>query len=398
MAPVAREVDAFGDVVQDIVRTSCDRFVRLEGIMPCYRQHPAQASNGGPMRAPEVLVEFWQAQITTRTSSRAIRRLRWALAVAWFIALAITCRFHGVPTALWQIILWLAAAMLIASIANPLGWAKSMLVDWFPLYLALALYGIPWALVSHTGIRAHVYPQLLVDRWIFGNRGGTDILQSALWRGAVRWLDYAAWLVYASHFFVTIVVCAILWMHSRSDFLRYRRRVVSTWLTALFVFAVYPTVPPWMAADQGYVPHLTRIIPRVIRVIATGDSVPTSSQIAAHAHLASDDRIAIYNPVAAVPSMHSALPALLALYCWNRWPKLRPLVAAYPVAMGFALVYGGEHFAFDVLAGWTCAAVVHFTWCRIESQREKKLQSADSGEASSGEEVGRGDLVETAAL
>jgi membrane-associated phospholipid phosphatase len=273
-----------------------------------------------------------------------------------------------------------------------------MLVDWFPLYLALALYAIPWALVSHTGFRAHVYPQLFVDRLILGNRGGTDILQSALWRGSVRWIDYAAWLVYTSHFFVTIVVCAILWMTSHADFLRYRRRVVSTWLTALVVYAVYPTVPPWMAAEQGYLPRLTRIIPRVIHVVATGDAVPTSSQIAAHAHVASDDRMAIYNPVAAVPSMHSALPALLALYSWNRWPKLRPLVVAYTVAMGFALVYAGEHFVFDVLAGWACAAVVHFTWCHIESRRESQLATAGSDAAVSAEEVGQGDLVETAAL
>jgi membrane-associated phospholipid phosphatase len=31
---------------------------------------------------------------------------------------------------------------------------------------------------------------------------------------------------------------------------------------------------------------------------------------------------------------------------------LRPLVAAYPLAMAFSLVYAGEHYFSDILLGW----------------------------------------------
>ncbi len=323
-----------------------------------------------PVRVPAVLNELLRAEVSTHVDNPRIRRARVALAILWVSALTATCLFYKVPRPLWQILLWLAAAMLIASIANPLGWAKSMLLDWFPLYLMLVLYGIAWGLASQIGIRPHIYPQLWFDRLLFGHDAAFGRLQLWLWSGSVRVSDYAFWVVYISHFFVTIIVCAALWIKSRLEFLRYRRRVIATWVTALCVFAAYPTVPPWMAAEQGHLPAMTRVIAQVLRAMS-GSSGPSDG--AAHAVAsAADGRISLYNPVAAVPSMHSALPALVALFFWNRLVLLRPLLVAYCLAMGFVLVYAGEHYVFDVLAGWACAAAVHFTCCRFESRRPRR--------------------------
>ena len=67
------------------------------------------------------------------------------------------------------------------------------------------------------------------------------------------------------------------------------------------------------------------------------------------------------NDVAAMPSLHAAYSMLIALFFWplvsRRW---RPLLAAYPVAMAFALVYTGEHYVSDVLVGWAYAAGAYF--------------------------------------
>jgi PAP2 superfamily. len=62
------------------------------------------------------------------------------------------------------------------------------------------------------------------------------------------------------------------------------------------------------------------------------------------------------NSVAAIPSLHAAFAMLISLYLWryvNRgW---RVLLALYPVAMAFSLVYTGEHYAIDCLLGWLYA-------------------------------------------
>ena len=69
------------------------------------------------------------------------------------------------------------------------------------------------------------------------------------------------------------------------------------------------------------------------------------------------------NLVAAVPSLHSAFTALVAMFLWRRVrPALRPLLALYPLAMGLALIATGEHYFFDILLGWLYAGGVMAAW------------------------------------
>jgi hypothetical protein len=62
------------------------------------------------------------------------------------------------------------------------------------------------------------------------------------------------------------------------------------------------------------------------------------------------------NQVASVPSLHSALTMLVALFLWPRVRRpLRPLHLLYPLAMGLTLMATAEHYFFDVLLGWMYA-------------------------------------------
>ena len=65
------------------------------------------------------------------------------------------------------------------------------------------------------------------------------------------------------------------------------------------------------------------------------------------------------NLVAAVPSLHSAFTALVAMFLWTRVrPWARPLLVLYPLAMGLTLIATGEHYFFDVALGWLYAGAV----------------------------------------
>jgi len=61
--------------------------------------------------------------------------------------------------------------------------------------------------------------------------------------------------------------------------------------------------------------------------------------------------------VAALPSLHAGTAMLVALWGWSvvRSTALR-VGLVYTVAMGTTLVYGGEHYVLDVVAGWAYAA------------------------------------------
>ena len=76
------------------------------------------------------------------------------------------------------------------------------------------------------------------------------------------------------------------------------------------------------------------------------------------------------NLVAAVPSLHAAFCALVAMFLWAASAaRLRPLLALYPLAMGLTLIATGEHYFFDVLLGWIYAGAVMAAWGWWERRR-----------------------------
>ncbi len=86
------------------------------------------------------------------------------------------------------------------------------------------------------------------------------------------------------------------------------------------------------------------------------------------------------NPVAAMPSLHTAF-ALLAVAFFA--PALRrrwwPLLAAYPLAMTFTLVYAGEHWVIDVLVGWAYVAGVLGVVAAAERWRARRRGGGTGG-------------------
>jgi membrane-associated phospholipid phosphatase len=105
-----------------------------------------------------------------------------------------------------------------------------------------------------------------------------------------------------------------------------------------------PTEPPWLAAQEGSLPRVWHVLPSVWNGTAyeRGEAVVGP------------------NPVAAMPSLHMVGAVLVAVALWRvasgrLRPMLRVLAVTYPVTMAVALVYTGEHYVVDVVAGATLA-------------------------------------------
>src|SRR5271166_3635182 len=64
------------------------------------------------------------------------------------------------------------------------------------------------------------------------------------------------------------------------------------------------------------------------------------------------------NPLAAMPSLHFATSVMAALLLAETGPLPGALGAAYAATLGFALVYLGEHYLVDLLAGAALAGAV----------------------------------------
>jgi len=84
----------------------------------------------------------------------------------------------------------------------------------------------------------------------------------------------------------------------------------------------------------------------------------------------------LVNTVAAMPSLHAAYPFMLLLFFWRSGWAVRAGLGAYTLAMAFALVYGGEHFVADILAGWALAALAFGVVDGLRRARRRQQRAA----------------------
>jgi membrane-associated phospholipid phosphatase len=273
--------------------------------------------------------------------------LRWGGPAAYLLALAAVITSEGLPTSRDAVFVWILLGLLAASLTNVRRWFRGVLFDWLPFGVILFTYDLLRG-AADSLFTAHVEPQLRADELLFGGRVPTVWLQEHLWNGPARidWVDYAAWAVYLTHFFGTLVVAAALWLCASRLFRRYVAMVSVLAVTGFATYALFPAVPPWMASARGELEPTERIA----RVVSRDIPIGRFGALWEHG-----ERYA--NDVAAVPSLHAAYAMLIALFFWRlaRW-RWRVLLAAYAVAMGLALVYTAEHYVSDVLAGWLYAA------------------------------------------
>jgi membrane-associated phospholipid phosphatase len=267
--------------------------------------------------------------------------------VAWSLTV-------GIPNDSIGVSLWIWVATLCWSAGS---WAQVRQVSrawwrdwWLPLVL-LALYALLRGLADETPVPVHVTAPVRFDEWLGLGTTPTERLQEA-WCGSPcrptappRWWDTVLTSVYASHFLASLTVAGVLWVRSRGAWVRWVRRYVVMAFAGLAVYFAYPMAPPWMAARDGYLGAVSRITSR------------------GWADLTLERQSIVFgglpNKVAAMPSLHAGFAFLLAGYAIQRWRHpARWLLLGYPLAMSLALVYFGEHYVLDVLAGALLAVLV----------------------------------------
>ena len=293
---------------------------------------------------------------TSRWSALA-RVGRYALAVGYGAYFVHSYRLHGFPFDRERVLLWIAGALLISSVGR--GWRSTarFAIDWIPFALFFFAYDYSYGAAKGLGRPVRVEPLVRIDRFIFGGHVPAVWLQHHIAHaGAVAWWELGVSVVYATHFVLPFLTAGVLWWRSRRLWRRWTSRLLVTSFAAVLIYAVAPTGAPWYAAWEGKIPPLDRPVGRGWTKIGL---------VAAPALLQRGRQFA--NPYAALPSLHATYSMLLALFAYqlagrSRW---RWVAFAYPAAMAFVLLYGGEHFAIDIVAGWGLALTASWSCDRL---------------------------------
>lgn len=167
----------------------------------------------------------------------------------------------------------------------------------------------------------HVFFEQSVQAWAIGT-GFVD--------------DIASWLYLNSHFVVTTCTLAFIYLFRNEHFYFVRNMFMVAMGIALVGYVLYPTAPPRMLPELGFVDSVADF---------TGVSESSVN--------------ALFNPFAAVPSMHVCFALMLSVpmirIVRHGWAKA--LWAVYAPVVTFVVIATGNHWVFDAFTGAVVAAV-----------------------------------------
>jgi membrane-associated phospholipid phosphatase len=190
------------------------------------------------------------------------------------------------------------------------------------------------------------YP-IVVDRAIGGGRLPNARLQGALARlpqvGLVdRLLTWTHWLWFVEPY---LSLAVILSRHNER-FPRAARQMAAVFDLGCALYFAVPTAPPWWAAENGLTGEEVRRI-----MVEVGEPTWGKAWERMYDALGS-------NPWAAMPSLHFATSLQAALSLSEAGKVEGALGWSYAGTLGFGLVYLGEHYVTDLIAGALLVAAV----------------------------------------
>jgi membrane-associated phospholipid phosphatase len=287
--------------------------------------------------------------------SRVIRATAWGIVAAGVAAPLLRKRISAPPLATQTVAF---AAPLALCLAVRRSRTRDVAVCTLQMWAYLAAYKTPHDDQEAQARRVHIDYPIDIDRVLGLGELPTLRLQRALARvdgasGAPRWRTLDRVLVWAHWAWFMVPHGTLLYILVRRPE-RFERAAVMTYAVFDIGASVYwlaPTAPPWYAASVvgnragGGAGREDRGAGDVRRMMVEyGEDFWRDGWGPLYSVLGG-------NPLAAMPSLHFATSLMAALLLAEAGPLTGALGWSYAATLGFALVYLGEHYAVDLLAG-----------------------------------------------
>jgi membrane-associated phospholipid phosphatase len=190
------------------------------------------------------------------------------------------------------------------------------------------------------------YP-IVVDRLIGGGKLPSARLQRALARlPQVRAVNHVLTWTHWLWFMEPYLALTLILVRHNERFPRAARQLAAVFDIGCAVYFAVPTAPPWWSSENGLTGEEVRRI-----MVEVGE--PTWGRAWERMYDALGG-----NPWAAMPSLHFATSVSVALSLAEAGKVEGAIGWTYASTLGFALVYLGEHYVTDLIAGAVLVAAV----------------------------------------
>jgi hypothetical protein len=158
------------------------------------------------------------------------------------------------------------------------------------------------------------------------------------WAQGNEWAGEVARWGYANlHFKGSVLALLVVFFGYRASYGFVRNTVIAAMAISVLSYWLYPVAPPRFLPELG---------------------LDGSTAVTGNNAMLSDPYNPLFNPVAAVPSMHVGLAII---FSWSLaflvpWRPLKAVLFAYPLLMTYVVVASGNHFWIDALFGVFAAA------------------------------------------
>ncbi len=221
-----------------------------------------------------------------------------------------------------------------------LGRANMFIMDWGPFLVGFFSYEFLRGLVPFVSTRVHIFPMIHFDQALFGAVPIMTLQKLFYTQDNLHWWDYLLVTLYICHFVTPMIIGFLFWLRDRAFFREYALGILVLSYSGFITFALFPAMPPWMASEKGYLPPIQEVTGHVMsHFLPDTISVPSIYSVMRA------------NPVAAMPSLHAAFPLLIYLFVVKKFGKWGYLFLPYVIGVWIAVMYLGEHYFVDVLAG-----------------------------------------------
>jgi membrane-associated phospholipid phosphatase len=235
-----------------------------------------------------------------------------------------------------------AAAPVAVCVVMPRSRRRDLAVCVLQMWAYLSAYEMPNDDPAALERRVHVRYPVVIDRALgLGQLPGVRLQRALTRTGALRRLDAVLVWAHWVWFLVPHTTVAYMLVFRRARFERAAVLVYAVFDLGVLVYWALPTAPPWYAARQGVIeadPGLRRLM------VEQGEAFWRDRWERLYSSLAG-------NPLAAMPSLHFATSVMAAFVLSDAGPVEGAVGWTYALTLGFALVYLGEHYVVDLLAG-----------------------------------------------